>query len=399
MTIRLNVAATATPNPANSGDYVTFACSATGGSGSYTYSWDGQFGQVATTQNYTIRMTNGSSSSQHTTLTCTATDPLASAFGTADATATVLPVPPPTATATATPNPASNGSNVTFNCTATGGTGTGYTYAWVGPTGGTVATTPSFSQAFINSTVSNQTFAYTCSVTDSGGKTGTSTASLVVLPYPLSVSVTATPSPVFAGNPTQLTCLAAGTGPFTYTWSLSDGAVGSGSPLAHTFLNPGTYTATCTALDPGTGYTGQKTATVNATLPPGAGGPYLLSVLSPCRILDTRNAAGPLGAPAIQPAGFADRSFHVAGACGIPSDAKAISVNVTVTNVTAPGFLLLYRGDGAPTGASTGSLLPGKTRANNATLQLALDGSGTIKVQNTSSGAFDLIVDVNGYFR
>jgi hypothetical protein len=139
--------------------------------------------------------------------------------------------------------------------------------------------------------------------------------------------------------------------------------------------------------------------TVNATLPPGAGGPYSLAVLSPCRILDTRNAAGPLGGPAIQPAGYADRSFHAAGACGIPSDAKVISVNVTVTNVTASGALLLYRGDGAPTGASTGSLLPGKTRANNAFVQLAMDGSGTIKVQNTSAGTFDLIVDVNGYFR
>ena len=209
VTIRLDVAATATPNPANSGDYVTFACSATGGSGSYAYSWDGQFGQVATTQNYTIRMTNGSSASQSTTLTCTATDTLASAFGTADATATVLPVPPPSVTATATPNPASNGSNVTFNCSATGGTGTGYTYTWAGA-GGTVATTPSFSQAFTNSTVSNQTVAYTCSVTDSGGKTGTSTVSLVVLPYPLAVNASASPSPASAGNPTQLTCLAAG---------------------------------------------------------------------------------------------------------------------------------------------------------------------------------------------
>ena len=44
MTIQLTVTAIATPNPANSGDYVTFACAATGGSGTYSYSWDGQFG-------------------------------------------------------------------------------------------------------------------------------------------------------------------------------------------------------------------------------------------------------------------------------------------------------------------------------------------------------------------
>ena len=399
VTIKLNVTAIATPSPANSGDLVTFACSATGGSGSYSYSWDGQFGQVATTQNYTIRMTNGGSTPQGTTLTCTATDTLASAFGTADATATVLPVPPPTVTATATPNPANNGSNVTFNCSATGGTGTGYAYAWAGTTGGTFATTPSFSQTFSNSTGSNQTYPYTCSVTDSGGKTGTSTVGLVVLPYPLTVAASATPNPVSPGEPTQLICSAVGTGPFSYTWSLSDGTVGTGSPLVHTFVNAGSYTGTCTALDPGTGYTGQKSVAVNVALPPGAGGPYSLAVLNPCRILDTRNLAGPLGGPAIQPAGTPDRSFNVTASCAIPADAKSISVNVTATNVTATGAVSIYRGDGARTGTNTGSLVAGRTRANNAIVQLALDGSGTIKVQNTSAGAFDLILDVNGYFR
>jgi hypothetical protein len=74
-------------------------------------------------------------------------------------------------------------------------------------------------------------------------------------------------------------------------------------------------------------------------------------------------------------------------------------VNVTVTNVAASGFASLYRGDGAPGAASTASLVPGRTRANNALVQLALDGSGTIKVHNASPGAFDLIVDVSGYFR
>jgi hypothetical protein len=117
-------------------------------------------------------------------------------------------------------------------------------------------------------------------------------------------------------------------------------------------------------------------------------------------VLDTRNAAGPLGGPAIQPAGASDRSFNVAASsCGIPTDARAISVNVTATNVTASGAVSIYRGDGARTGTNTGILVAGRTRANNAVLQIALDGSGTIKVQNISAGTFDLILDVNGYFR
>ena len=74
-------------------------------------------------------------------------------------------------------------------------------------------------------------------------------------------------------------------------------------------------------------------------------------------------------------------------------------MNVTVTNVLAPGVVSIYRGDGQPTGTNTVALVAGRTRANNAFLQLALDGSGTIKVQNTSSSTTDLIIDVNGYFR
>jgi hypothetical protein len=89
----------------------------------------------------------------------------------------------------------------------------------------------------------------------------------------------------------------------------------------------------------------------------------------------------------------------VASACGIPSDARSISINVTVTNVSAQGSVLLYRGDGQPPTASTSSLGVGRTRGNNAMVHLALDGTGTIKVQNGSTGTFDLIVDATGYYR
>jgi hypothetical protein len=399
VTINLTVTATASPNPANSRDLVTFSCSATGGSGNYNYTWSGQFGTITTSQTFSSRFTNSGTSIASYTFTCDVVDSIGVAAGRADATISVLPVPPLVATATATPNPANNGSSVTFTCSATGGTRTGYAYAWAGTVGGTFATTQSFSQTFGNSTGSNQTYQYTCSVTDSGGTTANSTASLVVLPYPLTVTASATPNPASAGTPTQLTCSAAGVGPFSYTWSLSDGAVASGSPLVHAFANPGSYTATCAAYDAATGYGGQRSVTLSVTLPPGAGGPYSFFVLSPCRVLDTRSPAGPLGGPAIPPAGGADRAFAVTSACGIPSDAKAFSVNVTATNVNASGALLLYRGDGQPSSATTAGLVTGRTRANNAIVQLAFDGSGTIKVHNTSAGAFDLVLDVNGYFR
>src|SRR5262249_48799673 len=62
--------------------------------------------------------------------------------------------------------------------------------------------------------------------------------------------------------------------------------------------------------------------------------------LVPCRILDTRNPNGPYGGPAL--AASTTRSFAIAGQCGIPASARAISVNVTVTSPTTTGNLRLF---------------------------------------------------------
>ncbi|MCM3876449.1 MAG: hypothetical protein NEA02_08525, partial [Thermoanaerobaculia bacterium] len=121
--------------------------------------------------------------------------------------------------------------------------------------------------------------------------------------------------------------------------------------------------------------------------------------LAPCRVLDTRNPPASLGGPPLQPAGSPDRLFNVASTCGILTNATAISANVTVTNTGGGGYLSLYRGDGARTGTYSISFLAGQTRANNALVQLALDLSGSIRVQNTAPGNVDFILDVNGFFR
>ena len=119
--------------------------------------------------------------------------------------------------------------------------------------------------------------------------------------------------------------------------------------------------ATCTALDPGTGYTGQKTVTVNATLPPGAGGPYSLAVLSPCRVLDTRDASSPtLGQPL---AGGDTLGSDVAGRCGVSPTAKAVAANVTVTQPAGSGYIVVFPGDEPEPVASTVHFSAGRTRA------------------------------------
>lgn len=122
--------------------------------------------------------------------------------------------------------------------------------------------------------------------------------------------------------------------------------------------------------------------------------------LTPCRVVDTRWSAGPLGGPALASAGGSDRSFPlVSGACLIPAAAKALSVNVTVVNAGATGDLLLYPGDiSVPDVASTVAFRAGRTRAAMTIVRLPNDGTGAVKARNRSSATVDLLIDVNGYF-
>jgi hypothetical protein len=115
--------------------------------------------------------------------------------------------------------------------------------------------------------------------------------------------------------------------------------------------------------------------------------------LPPCRLIDTRT---PANGPALQPGSL--RMLQVTGACGIPVTAKAVMVNLTVTQANGGGYLTL-----APTGlpapaTSSINFQPSQTRANNAMLSLG-DGTGAIQVKTVSTGTVHLVLDVSGYFQ
>jgi hypothetical protein len=117
--------------------------------------------------------------------------------------------------------------------------------------------------------------------------------------------------------------------------------------------------------------------------------------VTPCRIVDTRNPAGPVGAPALS--ANAPRQFPITGYCGIPSTAKAVSLNVTIVFPTASGSVTLYPAFILPTGTNSISYSAGQVRANNAVLPL---NAGQLSaVAGQAAGTVDLIIDVNGYFQ
>jgi hypothetical protein len=118
--------------------------------------------------------------------------------------------------------------------------------------------------------------------------------------------------------------------------------------------------------------------------------PSSFYALTPCRLVDTRTAAGPFGGPAL--AFGESRPFTVsAGACGVPADAKAVSMNVTVTGQAAAGALTLFPGAGVAPVTTTVSF------ANNAVV--GLTGGILSVLGRQESGSVDVIVDVSGYFR
>lgn len=83
----------------------------------------------------------------------------------------------------------------------------------------------------------------------------------------------------------------------------------------------------------------------------------------------------------------------------MPVDAKAASLNLTVTGGATFGDLRLYPGDQALPGTSSINYSHGQTRANNAVTALGQDGLASLKVRCDSTGAVDFILDLNGYFK
>jgi hypothetical protein len=95
--------------------------------------------------------------------------------------------------------------------------------------------------------------------------------------------------------------------------------------------------------------------------------PIAFIAIPPCRLADTRVGSGftgPFGPPAL--IATIPRVFPVAGHCGIPPTAQAVSANVAVTNTAGTGFISAWP-DGAPQPVplvATLTFSPGQTIAN-----------------------------------
>ena len=115
--------------------------------------------------------------------------------------------------------------------------------------------------------------------------------------------------------------------------------------------------------------------------------------VTPCRIADTRNPAGPFGGPNL--AAASPRDFNIpASACGIPANARAYSLNLTVVPPGPLGFLSVWPAGQAQPSVSTLNSSDGRIKANAAIVPAGTNGAITLFATDPTH----VIVDINGYF-
>jgi hypothetical protein len=175
---------------------------------------------------------------------------------------------------------------------------------------------------------------------------------------------------------------AGGTQPVVSTLNAPTGLV-----TANAAIVPG---GTNGAIDVFTSAATQVVIDINGYFAPPASGGLSFYPVTPCRTLDTRNADGPLGGPALS----GERSFPLsASSCGLPASAQAYSLNATVVPQTTLGYLTLWpTGETQPV-VSTLNSPDGSTDSNAAIVPA---GSGSISAYASAGTA--LILDANGYF-
>jgi PKD repeat protein len=215
------------------------------------------------------------------------------------------------------------------------------------------------------------------------------------------VSLTCSPPPPppvanFSFTCTALSCSFNGTGStgssLTYAWTFGDSGTGTGSAPGHTYGATGVYTVTLTVTDSlaRQSSVSRKVSVTDTAVAPAES--YF--AVAPCRILDTRNTTVLTN--------NVPRIITIAGNCGIPSTAKAVSFNATVVSPTGSGKITLYPGNLAVSGSATLNFAPATSpRGNSAVIQLATDGTGTLGINAVvtgSPGQAHLVLDVQGYF-
>jgi hypothetical protein len=125
-------------------------------------------------------------------------------------------------------------------------------------------------------------------------------------------------------------------------------------------------------------------------------GPFQFFAVPPCRIVDTRNPNSTNGGPIFTT--NVQRDFTVRGLCGVPTSAKAVSLNVTVVSPTTVSFLTLWPSGGARPVVSTINFSQTDPALANGAIVGLSTAATDLSVYN-NFGNVHVILDVTGYFQ
>lgn len=128
--------------------------------------------------------------------------------------------------------------------------------------------------------------------------------------------------------------------------------------------------------------------------------------VTPCRIIDTRNAGGVLAAGSTRSfAGWSLTNYSGQGGtttsnCNIPANTatSAIVVNFTVVSPSAGGYITAYPSDVVQPLAASLNFNAGDVKGNNAILKLSQTGVGTTHLNIYTTSTTHLVADVVGYY-
>jgi len=115
--------------------------------------------------------------------------------------------------------------------------------------------------------------------------------------------------------------------------------------------------------------------------------------VTPCRVVDTREAIGVFGTPQL-PA-QSTRDFVIPDSpCGIPQTAQAYSLNVTVVPETKLDYITVFPSGQTRPLASLLNSYDGRTKANAAIIPAGTNGAISVFATDPTH----LVIDINGYF-
>ena len=245
-------------------------------------------------------------------------------------------------------------------------------------------------------------YVFLVAATDASNPNNVGVKAFILTVTPMTITTQSLPDATVGSVYSVPMTASGGTGALTWTlvasgnWQLPPGlTLSPKGTISGIPTSPGSYNFMLTATDTSGNFV---TAGYWLTVHPATGPvvPALRFVpIPPCRVVDTRNASGPLGGPTI--AGGTERDFILPnGTCGIPSTAQAYSLNAAMIP-KAKGWITIWPTGQTQPGTASVNSPDGRVKSSSVMIQAGRGGAISVSASPTTVST-NVALDINGYF-